>query len=147
MMPIVGLLVGAAVGFWLGHNFDAVLAGAFVGLIAGLVIHASQKRSAKPPPSVTDVSATRFATLEERVARVEAALERAGLARAAQTIAPPAPDSGVSFVSPYCCAMADAPAADPIVDKSGCCDPHGSATTAEIEFWGEPLMSRSVHTT
>src|SRR5437868_15124849 len=90
MMPIVGLLVGAAVGFWLGHNFDAVLAGAFVGLIAGLVIHASQKRSAKPPPSVTDVSATRFATLEERVARVEAALERAGLARAAQTIAPQA---------------------------------------------------------
>ena len=89
-MPIIGLLVGAAVGLWLGHNFDALLGGAFVGLIAGLLIHASQKRSAKAARPASDVDATRFAVLEERVARVEAALERAGLARAEQTIAPQA---------------------------------------------------------
>jgi len=90
MMPIIGLLVGAAVGLWLGHNFEALLGGAFVGLVAGLLINASKKRSTKPAPSAATVEATRFAALEERVARVEAALERAGLVRPAQTIAPQA---------------------------------------------------------
>ena len=32
-------------------------------------------------------------------------------------------------------------------DRSGACDPHGCATTAEIEFLGEPLMTLAVHTT
>src|SRR6266550_2435240 len=88
MMPIIGLLVGAAVGLWLGHNFEALLGGGFVGLVAGLLINASKKRSTKPTPFAANVDATRFAALEERVARVEAALERAGLAQPAQTIAP-----------------------------------------------------------
>jgi uncharacterized membrane protein len=99
MMPIIGLLVGAVVGFWLGHNFDALLGGAFVGLITGLVIYASRKRSAKPAPSVADVDATRFAVLEERVVRVEAALERAGLTQPAQTIAPQATSVSPSIPS------------------------------------------------
>ena len=38
-------------------------------------------------------------------------------------------------------------AADSISDRSGAWVPHGCATTAEIEFCGEPLMNRSVHTT
>ena len=50
MMPIIGLLVGAVVGLWLGHNFDTLLGGAFVGLIAGLLLNAWQKRSAQPAP-------------------------------------------------------------------------------------------------
>ncbi|HEY3179527.1 MAG TPA: DUF2339 domain-containing protein, partial [Casimicrobiaceae bacterium] len=88
-MPIIiGLVIGAVLGLWLGQDFDALLGGAFVGLIAGLVIHAWRKRSAKHPAPVTDASATRLAALEERLARVEAMLERAGLA--AQTIAPQA---------------------------------------------------------
>src|SRR5438874_8120146 len=90
MMPIIGLLVGAVVGLWLGHNFDALLGGAFVGLIAGLLLNAWQKRSAQPAPSAADVNATRLVVLEERLARVEAALERAGLTRPTQPVAPPA---------------------------------------------------------
>jgi len=89
-MPIIGLLVGAVVGLWLGHNFDALLGGAFVGLIAGLLLNAWQKRSAQPAPSAADVNATRLVVLEERLARVEAALERAGLTRPTQPVAPPA---------------------------------------------------------
>jgi uncharacterized membrane protein len=107
MMPIIGLLVGAVVGLWLGHNFDALLGGAFVGLIAGLLVHALQKRSVKPASSAVDVDATRFAALEERVARVEAALERAGLARAAQTIAPQAAS-----------ALSSAPSADIAAERA-----------------------------
>jgi uncharacterized membrane protein len=90
MMPIIGLLVGAAVGLWLGHNFDALLGGAFVGLIAGLLINAAKKRSTKPAATGIDLNASRFAVLEERIARVEAALERAGLMPQAPTVAPQA---------------------------------------------------------
>ncbi|TMG94856.1 MAG: hypothetical protein E6H71_13570, partial [Betaproteobacteria bacterium] len=90
MMPIIGLLVGAVVGLWLGHIFDTLLGGAFVGLIAGLLLNAWQKRSAQPAPSAADVNATRLVVLEERLARVEAALERAGLTRPMQPVAPPA---------------------------------------------------------
>src|SRR6202041_1315546 len=46
--------------------------------------------------------------------------------------------------SDYC---GGATAADSTKDRSGAWFPHGSATTAEIEFCGEPLMNRSVHTT
>src|SRR5437879_3128152 len=59
MMPIIGLFVGAAVGLWLGHNFDALLGGGFIGLIAGLLINAWQKRSAPPAPPVVDGNALR----------------------------------------------------------------------------------------
>src|SRR5437879_5319624 len=47
----------------------------------------------------------------------------------------------------YCGAAGGAAAAGFISDRSGACVPHGCATTAEIEFCGEPLMNRSVHTT
>ena len=44
----------------------------------------------------------------------------------------------------YC---AGDPVPEFISDRSGAFDPHGCATTAEIEFLGEPLMTRAVHTT
>jgi len=52
---------------------------------------------------------------------------------------------GLFPVWSYCVAAGGA--AGPINDRSGACAPQGSATTAEIEFCGEPLTSRSVHTT
>ena len=47
----------------------------------------------------------------------------------------------------YCGGTGGAAAAGFIRERSGACVPHGCATTAEIEFCGEPLMNLSVHTT
>jgi hypothetical protein len=44
----------------------------------------------------------------------------------------------------YC---AGEPVPEFISDRSGVCDPHGCATTAEIELLGEPLLTRAVDTT
>ena len=76
-MPIIAMLVGATLGFWVGHNFDALLSGGFVGLIVGLILHRYRKRS---KPHVVDPTPDRFAAIEARLARLESAIERAGLA-------------------------------------------------------------------
>src|SRR5207248_984233 len=88
--PIVGLLVGSVLGFWLGHSVDALAGGALVGIVAGLIIDAWRKKSASAANADVDTRASRLAALEERLARVEAALDRAGLSLLAPAIAPQA---------------------------------------------------------
>ena len=121
-MPIIAMLIGATLGFWLGHNFDALVGGGFVGLIAGLIVYQYRKRS---PPAVIDATAARFAAIETRLAKLEAAIERAELApqpisptppvgippsdlpaaaaqprETADTVAPPAPIAAANSVPP-----------------------------------------------
>src|SRR5438552_15914092 len=76
-MPIIAMLIGATLGFWLGHNFDALVGGGFVGLIVGLVIHQYRTRA---PPHVVDPVASRLAAIEARLAGLESAPRRGGLA-------------------------------------------------------------------
>src|SRR5438552_14220140 len=90
-MQIIAMLIGATLGFWLGHNFDALVGGGLVGLIAGLIVYQYRKRS---PPAVIDATAARFAAIETRLAKLEAAIDRAGLAP--QPISPtPTPPVGI----------------------------------------------------
>ena len=92
-MPVIGLVVGAAIGLWLDRGFDAALVGAFIGLIAGLIVSAFRKRTTSAIPATDGatvlVSTERLASLEFRLARVEAALERAGLTAAPADIVAP----------------------------------------------------------
>jgi hypothetical protein len=76
-MPIIAMLVGATLGFWLGHNFDGLVGGGFVGLIAGLIVHQFRKRA---PAQVVDPAGERFAAIEARLARLESMIGRAGVA-------------------------------------------------------------------
>jgi uncharacterized membrane protein len=96
-MPIIGLVIGAAIGLWLDRGFDALLAGAFIGLIAGLIFGAFRKKAVSAIPAADGatvlVSTERLASLEFRLARVEAALERAGLTATPATIVAPTPTS------------------------------------------------------
>src|SRR5437899_7053253 len=92
-MPIIAMLIGATLGFWLGHNFDALVGGGFVGLIVGLIIHQYRKRA---PSQVVDPGASRFAAIEARLARLESALERAGLA----PLQPPERPTSASAAAP-----------------------------------------------
>ena len=88
-MPIVGLLVGAVVGLWLDRGFDVVMGGAFVGLIAGLIFGAWRKRGAPAAASAPALhpAGDRIAALELRLARVETALDRAGMMAPATALA------------------------------------------------------------
>ena len=88
-MPIVGLLVGAVVGLWLDRGFDVVMGGAFVGLIAGLIFGAWRKRGAPAAASAPTLhpAGDRIAALELRLARVETALDRAGMMAPATALA------------------------------------------------------------
>jgi uncharacterized membrane protein len=98
-MPIIGLVVGAAIGLWLDRGFDALLAGAFIGLIAGLIVGAFRKRTKSAIPAADGatvlVSTERLASMEFRLARVEAALERAGLTATPAAIVAPTPASEI----------------------------------------------------
>src|SRR5207237_6865845 len=58
--------------------------------VAGLIIDAWRKKSASAANADVDTRASRLAALEERLARVEAALDRAGLSLLAPAIAPQA---------------------------------------------------------
>ena len=96
-MPIIAMLIGATLGFWLGHDFDALAGGGFVGLIVGLIIHQYRRRA---PSHVVDPVASRFAGIEARLARLEATLERAGLApvqstepQTSESVAAPVPET------------------------------------------------------
>jgi uncharacterized membrane protein len=94
-MPIIGLVIGAAIGLWLDRGFDALLAGGFIGLIAGLIFGAFRKRT-KSAIAATEgagvlVSTERLASLEFRLTRIEAALERAGLTAVPSAIVAPPP--------------------------------------------------------
>src|SRR5882724_4399759 len=96
-MPIIGLVIGAAIGLWLDRGFDALLAGGFIGLIAGLIFGAFRKRTKSAIPATEGagvlVSAERLASLEFRLARVEAAIERAGLTAVSPAIVAPPPEA------------------------------------------------------
>src|SRR5215216_4510502 len=97
MMPIIGLLVGALVGAVLGREFGVSVAGAIVGLIIGFVVRARQKSAnAAARPTVGEPFIQRLTALDERLARIEAALERAGIT-VVETVpaAPVAPESVV----------------------------------------------------
>jgi uncharacterized membrane protein len=101
-MPFVGLLLGAIVGVWIDDSFEFAAAGAFVGFIAGLVYVAWRKRGAMsgagtPPAAVGAAPAAgalaRLDAIEQRLACLETALERAGIAltRPAAAALPPQP--------------------------------------------------------
>jgi uncharacterized membrane protein len=108
-MPLLTMLIGAALGGMLGRGFDAIVAGAFIGLIAGLVFRASRKARPAPglvtaptPPTSPDPHdplalldprvAERLRAMERRIATLEGALRIVQPSAAAATIGePPAP--------------------------------------------------------
>jgi uncharacterized membrane protein len=82
------MLAGAVLGGMVGHGIDAIVAGGFIGLIAGLVVHSSRKSraasrsgagegpmaDADDPLALLDPRvAERLRTMERRIATLEAA--------------------------------------------------------------------------
>ncbi len=79
---VVGGFVGAALGSLVRHSFEWGVLGAFVGVIAGIMI--SARRSTATSQTLTHAQSSmtsmeaRFAALEQRLGAVEAALARVG---------------------------------------------------------------------
>jgi uncharacterized membrane protein len=107
-MPLLTTLIGAVLGAGLGRGFDAMIAGGFIGLIAGLVFSAWRKSRGMPQAGASASGATSAATLDPlalldpRVAERIRAMERriatleAALREAPGTAAAPAmPAAGV----------------------------------------------------
>src|SRR5262245_46165067 len=94
-MPIIGLILGAIVGVLIHDRFESAVAGGFIGLIAGLVFNQWRKRGAPATPAVAPATSgepnVRLDAIERRLAQLEAAFERAGLAMPAPATVAPAP--------------------------------------------------------
>jgi uncharacterized membrane protein len=97
-MPVLTMLAGAVLGALLGHRFDTILAGGFIGLIAGLVLNAWRQaraagRGATAPAGAAAIGdpldildprvAARIRAMERRIGVLEAALTRASPAAGA----------------------------------------------------------------
>jgi len=94
MWPIIGVVVGGLAGGLIGDRFETAAVGAFVGFFVGLILR--QRRAAPPATAVAATAApvpgiaapgliptaadARIDALERRLAQVEGALARAGLA-------------------------------------------------------------------
>ena len=109
-MPLLAMLAGAVLGGMVGHGIDAIVAGSFIALIAGLVVHSWRKsraapRSAAAAGPVADADdplalldprvAERLRTMERRIATLEAAArgtlgENAAAEAAVPAATPPA---------------------------------------------------------
>src|SRR6478672_1776850 len=75
-MPLLTTVVGAVLGAMLGHGFDAVAGGGFVGLIAGLVFSSWRKGRASRAAPLAAAEADPLASLDPRVAERLRAMER-----------------------------------------------------------------------
>jgi uncharacterized membrane protein len=94
-VPWLTLVAGAVLGAMLGHGIDAIVAGGFIGLVAGLVLNSWRKaraasKSGAAPLAAADVShaddpfalldprvGERLRAMERRIASLEAALRGA----------------------------------------------------------------------
>ncbi|HEX6136647.1 MAG TPA: DUF2339 domain-containing protein [Casimicrobiaceae bacterium] len=102
-MPLLTLLIGAALGGLLGHGLNAVVAWGFVGLIAGLVFDAWRKSRQRPAGSAAPSEALdalslldprvaeRLRAMERRIGALEGALRGASMPPDAGRDAAPAP--------------------------------------------------------
>ncbi|HUJ01522.1 MAG TPA: DUF2339 domain-containing protein [Usitatibacter sp.] len=102
----IGLVVGALVGWWMGHWFGAIVLG-FLGWLVGVIV--DSRRAGKRPVAVGEApaggaqpawsAAQRFERLERRLAMIESRLDRlergAPLEGAAEA-APPQPEPAVA---------------------------------------------------
>jgi uncharacterized membrane protein len=117
-MPLLALLAGAILGAMLGHRFEVIVAGGFIGFIAGLVFNAwrASRRPLAPgiAPATTSAPldplllldprvAERMRVMERRITALEAALRvakpGADVAVRPDTAAPPAA-SAAAAVAP-----------------------------------------------
>ena len=107
-MPLLTTLVGAVLGAMLGHGFDTVVAGGFIGLVAGLVVNAwrtsrAQRPGAPAAPGIAESDplalldprvAERLHAMERRIAVLETALRgNATTVAAAAPATPIAPET------------------------------------------------------
>ena len=87
-MPLLTTVIGAVLGAMLGHGFDAIVGGGFIGLIAGLVFNSWRRNrgpraaplaaaDADPLASLDPRVAERLRTMERRIATLEKALQGA----------------------------------------------------------------------
>lgn len=120
-MPLLTTLVGAVLGGLIGHGFDAVVAGGFIGLIGGLVFNAWRKgraarhgavATATAAPGASDALALldprvaeRLRAMERRIAALEAALP----ASASVEVAPLAPSPATASDGAFSPAPAGVP--------------------------------------
>jgi len=104
-VPLLAMLAGAVLGGMVGHGIDATVAGGFVGLIAGLIIHSWRKSraasrggaaagtaaDADDPLALLDPRvADRLRAMERRIAKLEAAARGTSREGAAPEAAAPA---------------------------------------------------------
>ena len=79
-MPLLAMLAGAVLGGMLGRGFDAIVAGGFIGLIAGLVVNSWRKSRAALRSGAAAITAAEaddpLALLDPRVAERLRAMER-----------------------------------------------------------------------
>ena len=79
-MPLLAMLAGAVLGGIVGHGIDAIVAGGFIGLIVGLVVHSWRKSRAAPRSGADAGTAARaddpLALLDPRVAEHLRTMER-----------------------------------------------------------------------
>ena len=103
-MPILAAIVGGVLGALLGHRFESAVAGAFIGLVAGLVFNSWRKGRAAAGGEAANAEmakaredalvllerriTAKLAAMERRIASLEAALPSASVtASAAEAIA------------------------------------------------------------
>jgi uncharacterized membrane protein len=120
-MPWLGALLGALIGAY-GYGFPGLVLGTGVGVAIGLFVRqrpgaATTARAVAPSAAAGEqASATRIAALEQRLAVLEVALARAGIALPAAAAAA-APPAGAAL-APTPVAPAAAPAPTTMVEPS-----------------------------
>ena len=83
-MIVIGVMVGALIGWLIDDRSDSIVSGGVLGLIVAVAIRAWKARSAPAPAAMAPVLpagiVTRLEMMETRLASLELALERAGIA-------------------------------------------------------------------
>lgn len=111
-MPLLALLVGAALGGVLGHRFESIVAGPCIGFIAGYVFESWRDAQRAPPqrPAVDDPRdplslldprvAERMRAMERRIAALEASMRRPSSSEATPHAVPPARPAPIPPAAP-----------------------------------------------